>query len=294
MDLSKLRPIDFRRRLDQAESQAITVRKRRNDALIRTTAGVAAGAGTFTAGMMLLLAVMQTLFTWPLWLGMPILLPGVTAGGGGTWPAVGRYFGPSERRLLPAILEPDAADFLEDHWQRRDHLLEEADAFDATLQALRALPERTGGDEIDAGVLANLAERRSRFEAKAEAYFSEFHAATEEERQRPEEAGLELGQGLGAVGVLHGHRRGEHDHRHRHHDEADRAELPAEVGEGPLLDRLGDLLHLRRARVGSQHALPEGEADQQGEHCGEGRADEDEPLTTVQREFLVAAFGSDH
>ena len=67
-----------------------------------------------------------------------------------------------------------------------------------------------------------------------------------------------------------------------------------QVGEGALLDRLGDLPHLRRAGVRGQHAPREGEAHDQGQHGGERRADEDEPLTTVQREVLVAAFGSEH
>ena len=40
--------------------------------------------------------------------------------------------------------------------------------------------------------------------------------------------------------------------------------------------------------------LDEDEADEQGQHGGERGADEDEPLATVQREVLVAAFGSDH
>jgi len=184
MDLRKLRPLDFRRRLDDLESQAITVRKRRNDALIRLGAGGAAGAGTMTLGMMLAVALMNTIVAWPLWLGLPIFLLMMVAVTAVTMGAAGRYLAPSERRLLPAVLEPDAADFLEDNWQRRDRLLEEAEAFDDALQALRALPERTGEEAIDVGVVINLAERRARFEAEAEKYFADFRAATEEERKR--------------------------------------------------------------------------------------------------------------
>ena len=100
-------------------------------------------------------------------------------------------------------------------------------------------------------------------------------------------------QRLGAVGLLDRHRGDEHDDRQRDEDEADRAELPLQVGDGAFLDRLGDLDHLGRALVGGEHALHEDEPDGEGEQRGERRADEDEPFTPSEGEFLVAAFGGE-
>ena len=82
----------------------------------------------------------------------------------------------------------------------------------------------------------------------------------------------------------------DHDEQ-RDEDQADRAELPLQVGHGALLDGLGDLLHLRRALVLGEHAPHEQEADGDGEQGGQRGADEDEPLAAVQREVLVAALG---
>ena len=58
-----------------------------------------------------------------------------------------------------------------------------------------------------------------------------------------------------AVGLLHRGRREEHDDRERDEDDGDRLELPLQVGHRAFLDRLGDLLHLRRALVLGEHAV---------------------------------------
>ena len=79
--------------------------------------------------------------------------------------------------------------------------------------------------------------------------------AAEDERQRAERAGLAEAQRLAAVGLLDRRRGEEHDDGQRDEDHADRLELPPQVGRGALLDRLGDLLHLRRALVGGQHVF---------------------------------------
>lgn len=184
MDLAKIRPLDFRDKLDDLESQAITVRKSRNNGLVRVGAGVAAGLGTLIGGATLLILVLKTMMLWPVWLSLPIFALGFLAAFFAAMAVCGRYLEPSERKLLPMLLEPQANEFLDDNWARRDRLLAEAEAFNDALKAFRALPERTGEDEIDAGVMANLAERRARIQSEIDAYLADFGAATAEERKR--------------------------------------------------------------------------------------------------------------
>ena len=96
------------------------------------------------------------------------------------------------------------------------------------------------------------------------------------------------------VVLLHRGRREEHDDRERHEDDGDRLELTLQVRQRAFLDRLGDLDHLRRAFVLGEHALHQDEADTEREQRGQRRTDEDEPLTSVEVERLVAAFGSQY
>lgn len=199
MDLSQLRPIDFRRQLDDLESTAITVRKRRNNALVRVPAGILTGIATTIFGVWATIVLIDLMFPG---LGTVLAvifgLTGMLATGAGALAVSWRYFEPSERKLLPLLLEPDAGGFLEDNWQRRDRLLEEAEAFNEALAAIRALPERTGQDENSSDVIANLAERRRRFEVEAEKYFADFRAATEEERKRVAKANVPRPKSLGS------------------------------------------------------------------------------------------------
>ena len=61
----------------------------------------------------------------------------------------------------------------------------------------------------------------------------------------------------------------EHDDGERDEDDGDRLELALEVGQGALLDRGGDLDHLRGALVGGEDALHQDEADGDGEQGGD-------------------------
>ena len=105
--------------------------------------------------------------------------------------------------------------------------------------------------------------------------------------------GLGEAQRLGAVGLQHRGRGDEHDDDERDEDDADGLELAAQVGAGALLDRGGDLDHLRRALVGGEHAAHQGEADEDGEQGGAGREDQPEPLLPAELEGLVAALGGE-
>jgi hypothetical protein len=97
-----------------------------------------------------------------------------------------------------------------------------------------------------------------------------------------------------AVRVLDPCRGEEDDDCKRHQDDADRLELTTEIGGGTLLDRLGDLFHLRRAFVESQHVLREQEADRNGQYRRRAGEPEHCPLAASEDEVLVAAFGSNH
>ncbi len=79
--------------------------------------------------------------------------------------------------------------------------------------------------------------------------------AAEDERQRAPRAGQPEAQRLAPVRLLDRGRRQEDDDCERHQDHGDGLELPAEVCRGALLDRLGDLFHLRCALVGRQDVL---------------------------------------
>ena len=100
--------------------------------------------------------------------------------------------------------------------------------------------------------------------------------------RQPEPVGPHLGRGE------------EHDDRERDEDDADRLELALQVGHRALLDRLGDLLHLLGALVGGEHAAHQEEADAEGEQRGRDGSEQDQPLTSVQVEGLVAAFGGQY
>ena len=116
------------------------------------------------------------------------------------------------------------------------------------------------------------------------------HDAAGDEGEGPSRPGLGEGHGDVAVGLLDLRRRDEDDRGQWDHDHGDRLELAAEVRGGALLDRLGDLDHLRRALVLGEDVLHQDEADTEGEDGGDSREQEDRPLTPVQYELLVAAF----
>ncbi len=119
------------------------------------------------------------------------------------------------------------------------------------------------------------------------------HEAAEDERERAVQPGLAERQRVRLVRLHHRNRREKHDHGERDQDEHDRLELPVEVRAGALLDRLRDLLHLRRPRVFGEHEPREGEADDDGEQRRQRAGDEDRPLAARQRELLVAALGGE-
>ena len=101
-------------------------------------------------------------------------------------------------------------------------------------------------------------------------------------------------QRLGAVGLVHRGGGEEHDHGQRDEDHCDRAELALEVGQRALLDRFGDLDHLRRALILGEHALRSGRSRRRspGGRCRRRRT----ARTTRSRpaRTLVAAFGGEH
>ena len=138
-------------------------------------------------------------------------------------------------------------------------------------------------------------------EAHADEAGESRHEAAEDERAGAEQARLRVRQRDVDVSVresqsvgLHLGRGEEHDDRERHEDHRDGLELPAQVGHRALLDRLGDLFHLLGAFVGREHASHQEEADEEGEQRGRDRAQQDRPLTAVEVEGLVAAFGGQY
>jgi hypothetical protein len=184
MDLTGLVPIDFRSRLDNAESLAITVRKRHRHEMTRAVAGLIVGGSTIVSGTILASLAMDILVTW---LGVlpavaiftfAVIAIIVTA-----FAATARILHPPERRLLPKITEPDAKYFLDDNWSRRERLLNDVQAFNATLESFKALPERSGEDEIGTDVVADLSARRARIEEEINTYLSDFSSATAAERE---------------------------------------------------------------------------------------------------------------
>ena len=75
-----------------------------------------------------------------------------------------------------------------------------------------------------------------------------------QERQGPEDArGHEAEHGVVGCRVDDLGRGHEHEDGHGDDDQADRLVLAPQVGDGALLDGVGDLAHRRRALVGRQH-----------------------------------------
>ena len=72
---------------------------------------------------------------------------------------------------------------------------------------------------------------------------------------------------------------GEQQDEHDDDEDAERAELPVQVGGGAFLDRLADLLHLRGALARGEHLPAQDEADGQGDQ-GDDRDDTDENAIT--------------
>ena len=152
-----------------------------------------------------------------------------------------------EQRTTEA--EPDQdrrARVLEDHDDRRRAEQAEAD---------REHAGDTAGAERDLERLRHRSAARRRRGAHVAAH-GEAHAdeagearqeATEHERRGAEAARLAgTTSATPPFGVLHRGRGEEHDDRERHEDHGDRLELPLQVGHRAFLNRLGDLLHLRR------------------------------------------------
>ena len=71
----------------------------------------------------------------------------------------------------------------------------------------------------------------------------------------------------------------------------DRLELATQVRRGALLDRLGDLLHLGRALVLGQTFLARKKPTAMARSAARRGQEQDGPLTALQVEYLVAAFG---
>ena len=116
---------------------------------------------------------------------------------------------------------------------------------------------------------------------------------TGDEGERAEDARLRERQRGGAVGLGDLGGGEEHHHEQRDEDHGDRLELTPEVGHGPLLDGTGDLLHLRGAGIGGEHATAKAEADDEGEHRGRRRGEQPEPLGTAEVERLVPPFAGE-
>ena len=116
--------------------------------------------------------------------------------------------------------------------------------------------------------------------------------AAEDERHGAPRAGLAEAERLGAIGLLDGRRGEEHDDRERNENDCDRLELAPQIRRGTLLDRLGDLLHLRSALV-LRHDVPRQQhAHDDGDDCCNCGEYEHCPLAAFEDEVLVAAFSS--
>ena len=116
---------------------------------------------------------------------------------------------------------------------------------------------------------------------------------TEEEADHPVEAVLGEGQGDPAVGLHHLGGGEEDEDGQGDDDDRDGPELAPQEGLGPLLDRLGDLLHLGGALVGGEHVAgeqqPGGDADDAGD-----QADVEPGLVRpAEVEGLVATLGGE-
>ncbi len=196
----------------------------------------------------------------------------------------------------------------ESHEDRRARVLEDRDDHGRTGEAQpdREHPGDTPGAERD---MERLGERAgaggssrpdvaARRERHADVARETRHDAARYERERPgysrhceaeTAAAPREALGLGDLG-----RGDEDDDRERDEDHQDRAELALEIGPCALLDRRRDLDHLRSALVGGEHTLHQGEADEDREDRRDRRECEDGPLTSLQHELLVAAFGSQY
>ena len=60
------------------------------------------------------------------------------------------------------------------------------------------------------------------------------------------------------------------------------------------LDRRRDLDHLRRSLIVGEHVAHQVQADEDRHHGREAREQQDEHLTALERERLIAAFRSEH
>jgi hypothetical protein len=183
--LDDLKPIECWRRVGDAEDEAILTRTRRKLGALCSSTGFIG-----TIGSMLLLLFPTIIFLFKLIeTGHPVLgaltaIFGFVATFVAGMSVMMRYLELDDRRRLEHLLEPQALSFTTANWERRERLLEEGEAFDRALGAFKALPAKTETDEVDAGVIANLIERRRALDAEVAAYVGDFRAATEAERGR--------------------------------------------------------------------------------------------------------------
>ena len=120
------------------------------------------------------------------------------------------------------------------------------------------------------------------------------HHTTGDECQRAGRAGRARAESLDAARLQDLRRSDKHNDRQRHQDDRDGFELTLEVRHRALLDRGSNLLHFRGSRVGGEDALHQEKPNSDRKQCGRGRADEDNPFTSVQRELLVATLGGQY
>jgi|GEM_PF-2779675 len=184
MELNKIEPLRFRRSLIEAESLAITTRRDNRSQSLRSMTGLLAMTASTIVPIAIVLPIVFAIAATHPFLALFVGLAGMAAAFCGGMASAFRYIEPSDRKLLPYILEPQAKAFFLANADRRELLLERASAFDEALGAFKALPERTGVDEIDDGVVENLAERRRTLEAETEGYIEDFLQATADDRGR--------------------------------------------------------------------------------------------------------------
>ncbi|MEK7546049.1 MAG: hypothetical protein AAB554_03145 [Patescibacteria group bacterium] len=185
MDLIKLdlKELSFRERLRQAEWQAITKRRAAQSDALRSVTGMLASGTVIVAGGCAMIGATFAIAAVHVFLAALVFITGFSGTVAAFVVTFLHYLEPSDRKLLPYLLEPQARRFFLATADRRERLLEDAEAFDLALDVFKGLPERAG-DEVNEGVAANFSERRARHAAEEEAYLSELAAATVDDRAR--------------------------------------------------------------------------------------------------------------
>jgi len=184
MDLSELEPLDFRTALVKAEDKAITTRRRKQSGALRGSSGFLVMIGGMFTVMGGLMALAHYVMPISAFLGGLLLVTAILGAFAAGMSGIMRYIEPGDRKLLPYLFEPQAKAFFLENVDRRERLLERTEAFDDARRAFKALPEKAGSDEVDAGVVENLTERRAALAAETTAYLDDFTRATEDDRRR--------------------------------------------------------------------------------------------------------------